>query len=161
MPRSRRRAWPRPGPPPRRRRTRPRCRTPTRCPRDLGWSRSIPPPDRKGDRRPVAKKKDRYVVGLDVGTHKVCAIVAEITDEGRLDVIGIGQAESKGLRKGVVINLEATVDAIKRVLEEAELMAGVEIGSAYVGLAGTHIKGFNSRGVIAVSNKNRTIDRED
>ena len=63
----------------------------------------------------LAKKKDRYVVGLDIGTHKVCAIVAEITDEGRLDVIGIGQAESKGLRKGVVINLEATVDAIKRV----------------------------------------------
>src|SRR5262249_25967416 len=96
----------------------------------------------------VAKKKDRYIVGLDIGTHKICAIVAEITDEGRLDVIGIGQTESKGLRKGVVINLEATVDAIKRVLEEAELMAGVEIGSAYVGLAGTHIKGFNSRGVI-------------
>jgi cell division protein FtsA len=109
----------------------------------------------------VAKKKDRYIFGLDIGTHKICAIVAEITDEGRLDIIGIGQAESKGLRKGVVINLEATVDAIKRVLEEAELMAGVEIGSAYVGLAGTHIKGFNSRGVIAVSSKNRTIDRED
>ena len=76
-------------------------------------------------------------------------------------MIGIGQAESRGLRKGVVINLEATVDAIKRVLEEAELMAGVEIGSAYVGVAGTHIKGFNSRGVIAVSNKNRLIDKED
>jgi cell division protein FtsA len=109
----------------------------------------------------VAKKKERYVVGLDVGTHKVCAIVAEMTDEGRLDVIGIGQAESKGLRKGVVINLEVTVDSIKRVVEEAELMAGVEIGSAYVGLAGTHIRGFNSRGVIAVSNKNRIIERED
>jgi cell division protein FtsA len=73
----------------------------------------------------LAKKKDRYIVGLDVGTHKICAIVAEVTDDGRLDVIGIGQTESKGLRKGVVINLEATVDAIKRVLEEAELMAGV------------------------------------
>ena len=76
-------------------------------------------------------------------------------------MIGIGQSESKGLRKGVVINLEATVDAIKRVLEEAELMAGVEIDSVYVGIAGTHIKGFNSRGVIAVYSKNRTIDRED
>ena len=96
-----------------------------------------------------------------MGTHKICAIVAELTDEGRLDVIGIGQTESKGLRKGVVINLEATVDAIKRVLEEAELMAGVEIDSVYVGIAGTHIKGFNSRGVIAVSSKNRSIDRED
>ncbi len=109
----------------------------------------------------MAKKKDRYIFGLDIGTHKICAIVAEIMEEGRLDIIGIGQAESKGLRKGVVINLEATVDAIKRVLEEAELMAGVEIGSAYVGIAGTHIKGFNSRGVIAVSSKNRTIERED
>jgi len=76
-------------------------------------------------------------------------------------VIGIGQAESKGLRKGVVINLEATVESIKRVVEEAELMAGVEIGSAYVGLAGTHIRGFNSRGVIAVSGRNRVIERED
>jgi cell division septal protein FtsQ len=112
-------------------------------------------------RQLLAKKKDRYIVGLDVGTHKICAIVAELTDEGRLDVIGIGQTESKGLRKGVVINLEATVDAIKRVLEEAELMAGVEIDSVYVGIAGTHIKGFNSRGVIAVSSKNRSIDRED
>src|SRR5437773_10586837 len=109
----------------------------------------------------LAKKKDRYIVGLDIGTHKICAIVAEITDEGRLDIIGIGQTESKGLRKGVVINLEATVDAIKRVLEEAELMAGVEIGSAYVGIAGTHSKGFNSRGVIAVSSRNRLIERED
>jgi cell division protein FtsA len=109
----------------------------------------------------VAKKKDRYIVGLDIGTHKVCAIVAEITEEGRLDIIGIGQTESKGLRKGVVINLEATIESIKKVVEEAELMAGVEIGSAYVGVAGTHIRGFNSRGVVAVSSKNRTIERED
>jgi len=87
--------------------------------------------------------------------------VAEITEEGRLDIIGIGQADSKGLRKGVVINLEATVDSIKRVVEEAELMAGVEIGSAHVGIAGTHVRGFNSRGVIAVSGKNRVIERED
>ena len=87
--------------------------------------------------------------------------MAEITEEGRLDIIGIGQADSKGLRKGVVINLEATVDSIKRVVEEAELMAGVEIGSAHVGIAGTHVRGFNSRGVIAVSGKNRVIERED
>src|SRR2546422_2916562 len=109
----------------------------------------------------LAKKKDRYIVGLDIGTHKICAIVAEITEAGRLDVIGIGQAESKGLRKGVVINLEATVESIKKVVEEAELMAGVEIGSAYVGIAGTHIRGFNSRGVIAVSSRNRLVERED
>jgi cell division protein FtsA len=109
----------------------------------------------------MAKKKDRYIVGLDIGTQKVCAIVAEITDEGRLDVIGIGQSESKGLRKGVVINLEATVDSIKRVVEEAELMAGVEISSAYVGIAGTHIRSFNSRGVVAAASRNRVIDKED
>jgi cell division protein FtsA len=109
----------------------------------------------------MAKKKDRYIVGLDIGTHKVCAIVAELTEEGRLDIIGIGQTESKGLRKGVVINLEATIESIKKVVEEAELMAGVEIGSGYVGVAGTHIRGFNSRGVVAVSSKNRMIERED
>ena len=109
----------------------------------------------------MSRDNKDLVVGLDIGTHKICTIVAEMTEEGRLDVIGIGQAESKGLRKGVVINLEATVDSIKRVVEEAELMAGVEIGSAYVGIAGTHIRGFNSRGVIAVSGKNRVIERED
>ncbi len=70
------------------------------------------------------------------------AIVAEVTEERRVDIIGIGSAESKGLRKGMVINLERTVDSIKRVVEEAELMAGVEIESAHVGLAGGHIKGF-------------------
>jgi cell division protein FtsA len=109
----------------------------------------------------MAKKKDRYIIGLDIGTHKVCAIVAEITEEGRLDIIGIGQTESKGLRKGVVINLDATIESIKKVVEEAELMAGVEIGTAYVGVAGTHIRGFNSRGVVAVASKNRMIERED
>src|SRR2546428_13104206 len=108
----------------------------------------------------LSKKKDRYIVGLDVGTHKICAIVAEVTDEGRLDVIGIGQAESKGLRKGVVINLEATVESIKRGVEEAELMAGVEIGSAYVGVAGTHIRRLHSRGVIPRSSRKRVIERE-
>ncbi|MBN2371239.1 MAG: cell division protein FtsA [Vicinamibacteria bacterium] len=109
----------------------------------------------------MAKKKDRYVVGLDIGTHKICAIVAEVSDEGRLDIIGFGQAESKGLRKGVVINLDATVDAIKRVVCEAELMAGIEIDSCYVGIAGTHVRGFNSRGVVAVSGRNRIVERED
>jgi cell division protein FtsA len=106
-------------------------------------------------------KKDRYIVGLDIGTTKVTAIVSEITDEGRQDIIGIGSTESKGLRKGMVINLEQTVESIKRVAEEAELMAGVEIESVYVGLAGGHIKGFNSRAVVAITNKNREITRED
>jgi cell division protein FtsA len=106
-------------------------------------------------------KKERYVVGLDIGTTKVTAIVSEASPEGRVDVIGIGSTESKGLRKGMVINLEQTVDSIKRVVEEAELMAGVEIESSYVGLAGSHIKGFNSRAVVAITSKTREIGAED
>ena len=109
----------------------------------------------------ILTKRDRYIVGIDVGTTKVTAIVSEVTEDGRLEIIGIGSTESKGLRKGMVINLEQTVEAIKRVVEEAELMAGVEIESAYVGLAGGHIKGFNSRAVVAITSKNREISRED
>ena len=109
----------------------------------------------------VLTKKERYIVGIDIGTNKVTAIVSEVTEEGRLEIIGIGSTESKGLRKGMVINLEQTVESIKRVVEEAELMAGVEIESAYVGLAGGHIKGFNSRAVVAITSKTREIGRED
>jgi len=105
--------------------------------------------------------KNSYIVGLDIGTKKVAAIIGEITEDYKVEVIGIGTAESKGLRKGVVVNLEATTAAIKKAQEEAELMAGVEIDSAFVGISGAHIKSFNSRGVIAVSGKNREITRED
>ncbi|MFZ2054482.1 MAG: cell division protein FtsA [Candidatus Aminicenantales bacterium] len=105
--------------------------------------------------------KNNYIVGLDIGTKKVAAIIGEITEDRKVEVIGIGTAESKGLRKGVVVNLEATTAAIKKAQEEAELMAGVEIDSAFVGISGAHIKSFNSRGVIAVSGKNREIARED
>ena len=105
--------------------------------------------------------QERYLVGLDVGTSKVCAVVGEILDDGGLDIIGIGSAESKGLRRGVVVNLEAAVESIKKAIEEAELMAGVEIDSVHLGHRGPHIKGFNSRGVIAVAGKNREITRED
>ena len=105
--------------------------------------------------------RNSYIVGLDIGTKKVAAIIGEITEDRKVEVIGIGMAESKGLRKGVVVNLEATTSAIKKAQEEAELMAGVEIDSAFVGISGAHIKSFNSRGVIAVSGKNREITRED
>lgn len=105
--------------------------------------------------------KNGYIVGLDIGTKKVAAIIGEITENKKIEIIGIGTAESRGLRKGVVVNLDATVDAIKKAQEEAELMAGVEIDSAFVGISGAHIKSFNSRGVIAVSSKNREISRED
>jgi len=105
--------------------------------------------------------KESYVVGFDIGTKKVAAIIGEITEEKKVEIIGIGTAESRGLRKGVVVNLEATTEAIKKAREEAQLMAGVEIESAFVGISGAHVRSFNSRGVIAVSSKNRVITGED
>ncbi len=105
--------------------------------------------------------KNSYVVGLDIGTKKVAAIIGEITEEKKVEIIGIGTAESRGLRKGIVVNLDSTVDAVKKAQEEAELMAGVEIDAAFIGISGAHIKSFNSRGVIAVSGKNKEISRED
>lgn len=97
-------------------------------------------------------KKDNLVVGLDIGTTKICAIVGEVTHKG-VDIIGVGTTPSKGLRKGVVINIDATVQSIQNAIEEAELMAGCEIHSVYAGIAGGHIKGFNSHGVVAVKNQ--------
>jgi len=105
--------------------------------------------------------KNNYIVGLDIGTKKTAAIIGEITEDKKIEIIGIGTTDSRGLRKGVVVNLEATVTAIKKAQEEAELMAGVEIDSAFVGISGAHIKSFNSRGVIAVSGKNKEITPED
>lgn len=106
-------------------------------------------------------RKERYLVGLDVGTSKVAAIVGEMMDDGALDLIGLGVSAALGLRRGVVVNLEAAVESIKRAIEDAELMAGVEVDSVHLGLSGAHVKGFNSRGVVAVAGKNREITRED
>lgn len=106
-------------------------------------------------------RNDRHIVGLDLGTTEVRAIIGEVGDEGRLEVVGIGRAESRGVRKGVVVNLEATTDAVRRAVEEAELMSGLQIDSAYVGIAGAQVKGHNSKGVIAVSRRNREIGRAD
>lgn len=103
-------------------------------------------------------KRDSIVVGLDIGTTKICAIVGEMKQEG-LEIIGIGTHPSKGLRKGVVVNIDSTVQSIRKAIEEAELMAGCEINMVYVGIAGGHIKGFNSHGVIAV--KDREINKAD
>ncbi len=94
-------------------------------------------------------RKDELIVGLDIGTTKICAIVAEATENG-VDVIGIGTHPSKGLRKGVVVDIESTVDSIKHAVEEAELMADCEITSVYAGIAGGHIDGMNSHGIVAV-----------
>ena len=97
-------------------------------------------------------RKDGLIVGLDIGTTKICTIVAERTENG-VDIVGIGTHPSKGLRKGVVIDIDATVHSIKQAVEEAELMADCEITSVYAGIAGGHIRGFNSHGVVAVNNQ--------
>jgi len=97
-------------------------------------------------------RKSPLVIGLDVGTYKIGVIVAEVT-EGGVEVVGIGTAASRGLRKGVVVNIEKTVEAIRRAVEEAELMAACEIRSVIAGSAGSHIKGFNSHGVVAVRSR--------
>jgi len=102
----------------------------------------------------VAKKKsDNVLVGLDLGTTKVCAIVGEVKEAGQVDIIGIGISPSHGLKKGVVVNIDSTVESIKKAVQEAELMAGVEINSVFVGISGGHIKGINSRGVAAIKNR--------
>jgi len=95
---------------------------------------------------------------LDIGTTKTCAIIGEATDSG-VDIIGIGSHPSRGLRKGVVVNIDSTVDSIKRAIEEAELMSGAEIGAVYAGIAGSHIEGLNSHGIVAV--KGREVDGDD
>jgi len=103
-------------------------------------------------------KRENIIVGLDIGTTKICAIVAEVS-EGGVDIVGIGTHPSKGLRKGVVINIDATVESIRKAVEEAELMAGAQIASVYCGIAGSHIRGFNSHGIVAV--KNREVSESD
>ena len=105
--------------------------------------------------------KSDLIVGLDVGTTKICTVVGEASDGG-VDIIGIGTAPSTGLRRGVVVNIEKTVQCIKKSLEDAELMAGCDIRTVYAGIAGSHIQGFNSHGVIAVKGgevTQRDVDR--
>ncbi len=110
----------------------------------------------------MAKAKGREVVaGLDVGTTKSCCIIAERSPVGGLDIVGVGLAPCRGLRKGVVVNIDSTVESIKHAVGEAEEMAGLEIASVLVGIAGGHIRGMNSRGVIAVSGKHREVSPHD
>jgi cell division protein FtsA len=102
----------------------------------------------------VAKRDDRnLIVGLDIGTSKVVAIVAELSPEGRLEVIGVGSSASRGLKRGVVVNIESTVQSIQRAIEEAELMAGCEINTVYTGIAGSHVRSLNSHGIVAIRDK--------
>ncbi len=102
----------------------------------------------------MARKSDRnLIVGLDIGTSKVAAIVGEMNEDGEIEVIGIGSHPSRGLKKGVVVNLEATVQSIQRAIEEAEEMAGCRIHSVYAGIAGSHISSMNSHGIVAIKEK--------
>ncbi len=102
----------------------------------------------------MAKRSDRnLLVGLDIGTSKVVAIVGEIKTDGALEIIGVGTHPSRGLKKGVVVNIESTVQSIQRAVEEAELMAGCEIHSVYAGIAGSHVRSLNSHGIVAIKDK--------
>jgi cell division protein FtsA len=102
----------------------------------------------------VAKREDKnFLVGLDIGTSKVVAIVAEVSPEGVIEVIGLGSSASRGLKRGVVVNIESTVQSIQRAVEEAELMAGCEINTVYTGIAGSHVKSINSHGIVAIRDK--------
>jgi cell division protein FtsA len=103
--------------------------------------------------------ENNLIVGLDIGTSKVVAIVGEINNSGELEIIGIGSHRSSGLKKGVVVNIESTVQSIQRAIEEAELMAGCEIHSVYAGIAGSHISSMNSHGIVAI--KDREVMSQD
>jgi len=104
------------------------------------------------------RRKANIVVGLDIGTTKTCAIIGEWTEQG-LNVVGIGSSPSAGLRKGVVVNIDSTVEAISKAVEEAEHMSGCEIRAAYVNVSGHHLRGQNSLGIVAI--KGGEVDEED
>jgi cell division protein FtsA len=110
----------------------------------------------------MPRRSDRsLVVGLDIGTSKVSAIVGELGSDGELEVVGIGTHPSRGLKKGVVVNIESTVQSIQRAVEEAELMAGCEIHSVYTGIAGSHVRSLNSHGIVAIRDKEVTAGDVD
>ena len=94
--------------------------------------------------------QNKMIVGLDIGTSKVVALVAEIDPNGELEIIGMGSHPSRGMKKGVVVNIESTVQSVQRAIEEAELMAGCQIHSVYVGIAGSHVRSLNSHGIVAI-----------
>ena len=106
-------------------------------------------------------KPENFLTACDIGTSKICVLVGEPTAAGALDVIGKGAAANRGTRKGNIVNVDATIEAIKRAAEEAEIMAGVQIARAWVGVSGSNIRSFNSRGVVAVAGKDREIGKDD
>jgi len=109
----------------------------------------------------MPKTEDRYIVGLDIGTSKACVLVGEVSDRGQLEIIGKGTSPMKGTRRGNIINLDQATDAIKKAVDEAEVMAGLQINSVIAGVAGDHIRSINSRGVVSVMGKGKEIARED
>jgi cell division protein FtsA len=106
-------------------------------------------------------KPENFLVACDIGTSKICVLIGEQNPSGSLDVIGKGSSVNRGTRKGNIINVDATIEAIKRAAEEAEIMAGVQISRAWVGISGSHVRSFNSRGVVGVAGKDREITKED
>jgi cell division protein FtsA len=100
---------------------------------------------------------DDIVVGLDIGTTKTCAVIGRMDENSQIEVAGVGVAPSVGLKNGIIVNIDNTAASIHKAIEDAELMAGYEVNSVYVGISGQHIKGQNSRGVVAITNRNRTI----
>ena len=105
-------------------------------------------------------KKDKYLVGLDIGSTKTSVLIAELADE-QVKFLALGAAESKGLRKGAIVNLDSTVSSIRRSVEEAEGVSGVPVESALIGVAGSHVRGLNSRAGVTLGNRGRDIERED
>jgi len=105
-------------------------------------------------------KKDKYLVGLDIGSTKTCVLIAELADE-QVKFLALGAAESKGLRKGAIVNLDSTVSSIRRSVEEAEGVSGVPVETALIGVAGSHVRGLNSRAGVTLGNRARDIERED
>ncbi len=109
----------------------------------------------------MTNENERIVVGLDIGTTKICAVVASINDQDRIHILGVGKAKSDGLNRGVVVNIDKTVNAIKTAVEQAQLASGIEVNSVNVGIAGDHIRSIRSKGVITINNKDKEITIKD
>jgi cell division protein FtsA len=109
----------------------------------------------------MSRRGQHIVAGLDIGTTKICAIIGDVKNDGVIDILGMGTHASRGLKKGVVVNIDSTVESIRQAIEDAQRMAGLEVGSVYVGIAGGHIMGMNSTGIIAVKNQEITAREID
>ncbi|HTW23952.1 MAG TPA: cell division protein FtsA, partial [Candidatus Baltobacteraceae bacterium] len=106
-------------------------------------------------------RKERHIVALDIGSTKTCALVGEQDDDGSVKFSALGAAESKGWRKGQIVNLDLAVSSIRRAVEEAETIVGVPVESAMIGVAGSHVRGVNSQGGITLGSRPRDVQRED